>query len=102
MDLTLAPEQRLLVQSARTFLTRLCPISQVRMLENDGYGFDPVVWKEMAALGWLDPTNRTFLDATLLLEEMGRVLLPSPFLVSAVLAAQLLSTSTSVASRQTW
>ena len=102
MNLSLTAEQRLLAQSARAFLTRVCPISQVRTLASGAAGFDAVVWKEMAALGWLDATHRTFVEATLLLEEMGRVLLPSPFLVSAVLAAGLLRTLADDAQRQRW
>jgi alkylation response protein AidB-like acyl-CoA dehydrogenase len=48
----------------------------------------------MAALGWpgmlLPGAGFDLVDAALLLEEMGRVLLPSPFLASAVIAAPLL------------
>ncbi len=102
MDLTLSAEQRLLVQSARAFLTRVCPISRVRALSTDVHGFDAAVWKEMAALGWLDARHRTFLEAILLLEEMGRVLLPSPFLVSAVLATGLLCRLADDAQQQRW
>jgi alkylation response protein AidB-like acyl-CoA dehydrogenase len=99
VELTLSPEQRLLVESARGLLARACPTAHVRAMESDRVGYDPGTWRELARLGWtglvvaedLGGGGRPFLDAVLLLEEMGRVLLPSPFLVSAILAPVLLA-----------
>ena len=99
MDLALTPEQRLLVDSARAYLTRGDGLAHVRAMEVDGRGYDPKRWRELAALGWLGMTlppdlggsGQTLLDVALLLEEMGRVLLPSPFLPTVVVAAPLLA-----------
>jgi len=109
MDLTLTPEQRLLVESARAFLARACPLAQVRAMEIDARGYSSAVWHEIAALGWsglMIPEEyggggQTFLEVALLLEEMGRVLLPSPFLDSAVLAPLLLAVAPP-AGRRRW
>jgi alkylation response protein AidB-like acyl-CoA dehydrogenase len=98
MDLTLSSEQRMLVESARRTLARACPTERVRAMESDARGYDPALWRELVRLGWTGMVipaavgggGRSFLDAVLLLEEMGRVLLPSPFLVSCVLAPLLL------------
>ena len=98
MDLTLTAEQRMLVESARATLARACPAEHVRAMETDARGYDPGLWREMARLGWtgmLVPetdggSGQTFLEAVLVLGEMGRVLLPSPFLVSCVIAPTLL------------
>ena len=97
MDLTPAPEQELLVRSARTFLARACPPAHVRAMEADAQGFSAALWREIAGLGWpamalpaeYGGGGLGFLDVTLLLEEMGRVLLPSPFVATAVLGAPL-------------
>jgi alkylation response protein AidB-like acyl-CoA dehydrogenase len=99
VDLQLTAEQRMLVESARATLARACSTDQVRAMEADARGYDPDLWREMARLGWtgmLVPedaggSGQTFLEAVLLLEEMGRVLLPSPFLGSCVLAPLLLA-----------
>jgi alkylation response protein AidB-like acyl-CoA dehydrogenase len=94
VDLTLTAEQRMLVDAARATLARACPIARVRAMETDPRGWDPVLWREIVRLGWtgqLAPGGEgTFLEAVLVLEEMGRVLAPTPFLASCVLAPVLL------------
>lgn len=98
MDLTLTAEQRLLVESARAFLERVSPPEHVRAMEKDARGFDAGIWRQMAALGWqgialpeeCGGSGQTFLETALLLEQMGRVLLPSPYLVGCAVAAPLL------------
>ncbi|MGH7893660.1 MAG: acyl-CoA dehydrogenase family protein [Candidatus Binatia bacterium] len=98
MDLTLTAEQRLLVESARATLGRVCPPSHVRAMEADARGYDPALWRDMARLGWtgilIDEEEggsaQSLLEAVLLLEEMGRVLLPAPFLATGVIVPVLL------------
>ncbi len=98
MDLSPSPEQRLLIESARTFLARTCPIEHVRAMEADERGFDPEHWRQITALGWtgltlpatLAGSGQSFFDLALLLEEAGRVLLPEPLLVTCGIAAPLL------------
>jgi len=110
MDLTLNPEQEMLVRSARAFLTRVCPLAHVRDMETDARGFDPTLWQEMARLGWSTmalPSDSgggglSFLDVALLSEEMGRVLLPSPFLATTVLALPLVLALGTDTQRQKW
>jgi alkylation response protein AidB-like acyl-CoA dehydrogenase len=108
MDLTLTAEQRLLVESAHAFLARVSPPEQVRAMERDPRGFDADVWRQMAALGWqgialpedYGGSGQTFLESVLLLEEMGRVLLPSPYLASCTVAATLLTAAGGEQSRR--
>ena len=98
MELAPSPEQRLLVESARAYFARSCPIERVRAMEADERGFAAERWREMAALGWNGLAlpaaegggGQTFLDLVLLLEEAGRVLLPEPLLATAAVAAPLL------------
>ena len=93
MDLSFSEEQEMLWKSARDFLASRCPKTLVRQMEEDGKGYVPELWKEMAGLGWLGlpfPERYggggfKFLDLAILLEEMGRACLPGPFISTVVL-----------------
>ena len=95
MDLRLSEEQELIRSSAREMLAAECPMEHVRAMERDPRGYSPELWGKMAELGWMGialPENHGglgygFLDLCLLLEEMGRARLPSPFVPTVVLAA---------------
>jgi alkylation response protein AidB-like acyl-CoA dehydrogenase len=88
VDFGFSEEQEMLRQSARALLEKECPSAVVRKLMEDERGFDPALWKKMAELGWLGlviPENYgggglSYVDLVLVMEEMGRVLLPSPFI----------------------
>ena len=88
MDLTLTDDQELIASTARGFLESRCPMAQVREMETDATGYSRALWKEMAELGWTGlafpeehgGAGGAFLDLCLVVEQMGRVLLPSPFL----------------------
>src|SRR5437763_15088559 len=93
MDLTLTAEQTMLVDAARRFLARAWSLADTRAAEHDPRGFRPDAWREMAGLGWQGMElpaaygggGPGFVEAILVLAEMGRVLLPSPILPAAVL-----------------
>lgn len=93
MDFSLSEEQKMLKNSARNFLEKECPTAMVREMAKDERGYSPQLWHKMAELGWLGlslPTKYggaggSFLDSVILLEEMGRALLPSPFFATVVL-----------------
>ena len=92
MDLNLNEQQEILKKTARDFLGKNCPKSLVREMEDDKLGHKPELWKAMADLGWLGlafpdeygGAGGSFLDLSVLLEEMGRSLLPSPFLPTVI------------------
>jgi alkylation response protein AidB-like acyl-CoA dehydrogenase len=96
MDLALTEEQEMLKTSTREFLEIECPKSLVREMETDEIGLSPNLWKKMAELGWLGllfpeeygGADFSFLDMAILLEEMGRALLPGPYLSTVVLCGQ--------------
>jgi alkylation response protein AidB-like acyl-CoA dehydrogenase len=95
MDLGFDESQLMLKSSAREFLQQECPTTLVRAMEGDARGYTPELWKKIADLGWLGIAiperyggqGLKFFDLTLLLEEMGRALLPGPFFSSTVLGA---------------
>jgi alkylation response protein AidB-like acyl-CoA dehydrogenase len=86
-------QQEMLKTMARDFLAKECPMTNVRKLMESDTGFSQELWKKMADLGWLGlvfpekygGTAMNFRDLTILLEEMGRTVLPSPFLSTLLL-----------------
>ncbi len=93
MDLGLNEAQQMLKNSAREFLDAECPDTLVREMELDERGYTPELWGKLAEQGWLGlifperygGVGLTFLDLSILLEEMGRAMLPGPFFSTVVL-----------------
>lgn len=93
MDFSLTEQQEMLRKTARDFLEKECPKTMVRQMAEDEKGYSPQLWHKMAQLGWLGLVfpphygggGGNFLDLVVLLEEMGRALLPSPFFATVVL-----------------
>ncbi|MCW2557080.1 MAG: hypothetical protein JWP55_1044 [Mycobacterium sp.] len=84
MDFTLSEEQELLRKSAEKFLAKRVPVeSSLALIDGDGSGWAPAIWREIAALGWLDD-ELDLLDQAVLVEECGAVLLPAPFFSTLV------------------
>ncbi|MGN6311999.1 MAG: acyl-CoA dehydrogenase family protein [Xanthobacteraceae bacterium] len=100
MPLVLTEEQSLLRDSARGFINEKAPIAHLRKLrdDRDATGFSRDLWKSFAEMGFaglLVPENfggsgLGAVEAGIVLEEIGRNLMPSPFLSTAVLAASAL------------
>ena len=96
MDFAFSEEQEAFRETLRRFLEEKCPVTEVFRLMETEEGRDPAVWKQMGEelglQGLLIPEayggqGFSFLELGIALEEMGRVLLPSPFFASACLAA---------------
>jgi alkylation response protein AidB-like acyl-CoA dehydrogenase len=108
MDFAFSEQQDLLRTSARQFLERECPPDMVRRWSDDPQGYSPNLWQTMAALGWMGlvlpetygGSGLSFVDLTILMEEMGRVLLPAPFFSSIALGALTLLETGSDEQRQ--
>ena len=88
MDFDITDEQNLLKSSARDFLSKECTAEHVRAMLDDALGYSKEAWAKMSELGWMgitlpqvyDGVAGSFLDLVLLQEEMGRFLMPSPYL----------------------
>jgi alkylation response protein AidB-like acyl-CoA dehydrogenase len=93
MDFGFSEEQDMLRKSARDFLAKESPMTYVRQMMEDDRGFRDDQWRKMAELGWLGlilPEDHggaggDFVDMVVVLEEMGRVVLPGPFFSTAIL-----------------
>ncbi len=110
MDFGLSEEQELFQQSARDFLAAECPMTLVREVGADEEGFPRALYAKMAALGWMGlvvperygGAGLGMLELALLLEQLGRVLMPGPFFSSAVLATLAIVRGGSPSQRRRW
>ena len=93
MDLGLSEIQQMLKNSAREFLSAECPLTLARAMEEDERGYTDELWRQTVGLGWpgvafpeqYGGTGGDFLDLAVLLEEIGRALMPGPFFATVVL-----------------
>jgi alkylation response protein AidB-like acyl-CoA dehydrogenase len=101
MALVLSEEQSMLRDSARGLIGDKAPVSHLRQMRdtNDATGFSRDLWKTFAEMGFsglLVPeafggSGLGCVEAGVVMEEIGRTLMPSPFLSTAVLAASALA-----------
>jgi alkylation response protein AidB-like acyl-CoA dehydrogenase len=92
MDLRYSEQQEILKKSARDFLSKECPKAKVRELESDAKGYDPALWQKMGELGWLgfnipedyEGMGYSFEDLTMHIEEVGKNILPGPYISTVV------------------
>lgn len=95
MNFGFSEEQDLLRRSASDFLRKECPVSYVREMMEDDRGFADEVWNGMAELGWTGLTipeqyggaGLSLVDLAVVLEEMGKAVLPGPFFSTVALGA---------------
>lgn len=110
MNFDLTPDQQLLVKTAREFVKKESPIARLRRLREDPKDYDRSVWEKMGELGWLSVMfpeevgglGGSFIDAALILGELGTTLAPDPFIPSVVLAGSALAKAGSDAQREEW
>src|SRR5260370_12469577 len=101
MALVLNEEQSMLRDSARALISDRAPVSHLRQLRdaNDATGFSRELWKAFAEMGFsglLVPeqfrgSGLGCVEAGGVMEEIGRNLMPSPFLATSLLPPSALS-----------
>ena len=97
MDITLSKTQQDIIKEARRFLKKECPPEYVQEMFLDETGFTDDLWEKMKRMDWMalrvpeayGGMGMEQLDLSLLLEEMGRAVLPGPFFSTIVLAAEV-------------
>jgi alkylation response protein AidB-like acyl-CoA dehydrogenase len=109
MPLVLTEEQSMLRDSARGLISDKAPVLHLRHLRDsrDATGFSRDLWKTFAEMGFaglLVPeefggSGLGCVEAGVVMEEIGRSLMPSPFLSTAVLAVSALSRGGSAAQK---
>ena len=94
MDFGFDETQQMLRNSARDFLNAECSEAYVRSMELEKDGYTAELWNKIAQQGWIGLVfpeefggiGMGFLELTILLEEMGRALLPSPYFPTVLLS----------------
>ena len=112
MALVLNEEQQSLKDIAKEFLQKNAPVTHFREIRDtdNELGYDPDLWKQMVDLGWsgiLVPEEYGGFDFGMvgmgsILEEMGKMLTPSPLFSTGVLGASFISLGGNDKQKQTY
>jgi acyl-CoA dehydrogenase len=108
MALVRTEEQEILAHTARELVSGRSPLRRVRELREDETGFSRELWKSMAELGWLGivvpeqygGAGLGWSDLAVIMEEIGRGLLPEPLVGSVLLATTAILLGGSDAQKQ--
>jgi len=110
MDLVLTEEQVLLQQTAREFVAKNSSLRRIRALRDsqDRLGYSRKLYDDMAKLGWLGiifPEEcgglaLGFTHLMVVIEELGRGLLPEPLLSTVLLGGATIAKGGSTAQHQ--
>ena len=92
MDLDFNSEQNLLRETAAKFFAKECPFENVKEIEESDTGYSKELWARMAELGWMGVFfpeeyggyGGQFIDLSIIMEEMGKAALPSPFFSTVI------------------
>lgn len=95
MDFGFNAEQEQLRTTVEDFLSRRAPISHARAMMDDAVGVTDRLWNEISRLGWPALTideeyggvGLGWLELAIVMESMGRVAFPGPFMSSACMAS---------------
>ncbi|MGZ8763167.1 MAG: acyl-CoA dehydrogenase family protein [Acidimicrobiia bacterium] len=110
MDLSFSEEQDMLREMVRGVCSSYSPLDTVRAMEDDPTGYPAELWKQLGELDLIGLTlpveyggsGLSMLDATVVYEELGRGLVPSPHFVSAVMSGGALLRGGSASQKAAW
>jgi len=110
MDFGFSPEQEMLRATARKFLENECTSTFVRARMDEPAGVTNDFWAKLAEQGWLGlvfpeeygGSGLGFVDLTVLMEEMGRCVMPGPFFSTVLLGGLTILEAGSPAQRKEW
>ena len=110
MDFGFSQEQEMLRATARKFLENECPSTFVRKMMDDPAGVTPDFWQKLAEQGWLGLVYQEafggvglgFVDLTVLMEEMGRAVMPGPYLSTVLLGGLTILEGGSDSQKKEW
>ena len=108
----LTEEQSMLRDSAREWVREKAPVTAFRKLRDASapLGYDPAAFAEMAEMGWAGVvvpeayggSEFGYLSLGLVLEEMGKTLVASPLIASALASASALALAGTDAQKTEW
>jgi alkylation response protein AidB-like acyl-CoA dehydrogenase len=96
MDITLTKAQKDIAKEARRFLTKECPSDFVQEAYEADNDLSGDIWDKMTEMDWMAmriPEAHGGLgmgqtDLNIVLEEMGRAVVPGPFFTTVMLTAE--------------
>lgn len=108
MDIGFSEEQQLLRDTARKFLDSACATKFVREQMETEAAITPEFWSQIAEQGWLGINfaeddggiGLGLVDVVVLMEEMGRAVMPGPFFATVLLGGAAIREAGSPAQRQ--
>jgi alkylation response protein AidB-like acyl-CoA dehydrogenase len=103
MNFELTDDQKMLVDTVQSFVRKDSPVERLRKLRKSEIGWDKAVWKQMGELGWLGVmfpesvggAGMSFVEAGLILEQLGTTLVPEPYNALVAAGSALLHAGTS-------
>ena len=103
-------EQELLRSTARKFFENECTSETVRKLMDGPEGMTPELWKKLAEQGWLGlivpdaygGMGLGVVDLVVLMEEMGRAVVPGPFFSTVLLGGLAILEAGTEAQKKAW
>jgi alkylation response protein AidB-like acyl-CoA dehydrogenase len=110
MDIGFSEEQELLRDTARKFLDGECTTKFVREMMASDAAVTADFWQQLAANGWLGITypeeeggsGLGLVDLVVLMEEIGRAVMPGPFPATVLLGGTAIAAAGSPAQRREW
>jgi len=110
MNFEFSEEQNLLREQTRGFLKDFCSPKVVRAsLEANG-PFNQELWRKVAEMGWTstvipeeyDGLGLSYLELSVIADELGRAMAPLPFSSSVYLATEAILAQGSKAQKEAW
>jgi alkylation response protein AidB-like acyl-CoA dehydrogenase len=110
MDFGFNEEQEMLRATARKFLENECTSDFVRKRMAEPAGVTDEFWAKLAEQGWLGlvypeeygGSGLGFVDLTVLMEEMGRAVMPGPFFSTVLLGGLTILEAGSAGQKKAW
>ena len=110
MNFEFSDEQNLLREQALGFLKEHCPMSRVRAVLDGDAAYDAELWTRIAELGWTATAipeqygglGLSYLELSVIAEELGRAVAPVPFSSSVYLATEAILMAGSNAQKERW
>lgn len=110
MDIGFTEEQELLRDTARKFLDAECDSRFVRARMAEPAALTDQFWRQLAEQGWLGivypeadgGSGLGLVDLVVLMEEMGRRVMPGPYLATVLLGGAAIAEAGAPAQRREW
>jgi alkylation response protein AidB-like acyl-CoA dehydrogenase len=110
MDIGFSEEQELLRETARRFLDAECTTKFVREHMATPEAVTDAFWRQLAEQGWLGivypeeagGSGLGLVDLVVLMEEMGRAVMPGPYFATVLLGGAAIAEAGSTVQRREW